>query len=348
MAWRPDPKTTWQFLVTVGTSAAGGAAAMALGLPAGWISGGLLAVACLSLAGFDTDVPRRLRAPVFLVLGVYSGGGVTPATLHQMQTWPASFAILAVSLVGVIASSYWWLHGRCGWDRNAALLASLPGALSFVMAAAEGLKTDLKKVAIAQSLRLLILVELVPLGALAIGHPANIPTAGAAHVAGPVDTLIMLAVGTAAAFVLERLGVIGGWMLGGLLASATLLLCGVVDGRLSLLVALPCMVVLAAVTGSRFRPGDLALLPHLAGPALIAFALAAAVSLVGAGFVSLLFGLNYIQTFLAFAPGALDALIIIAYQMNIDPGYVAAHHVARLLALIIAVPILARWLARKP
>ena len=69
---------------TLVVSAAGGALAYALGLPAGWISGGLLAVAIASLAGFDTDVSRPLRAPAYLVLGIYAGGGVSQETLHQM------------------------------------------------------------------------------------------------------------------------------------------------------------------------------------------------------------------------------------------------------------------------
>ena len=50
----------------------------------------------------------------------------------------------------------------------------------------------------------------------------------------------------------------------------------------------------------------------------------------------------------AFAPGALDALIILAHDMDVDPAYVAAHHLARFLALVAAVPLLARWLHRHP
>jgi uncharacterized membrane protein AbrB (regulator of aidB expression) len=52
------------------------------------------------------------------------------------------------------------------------------------------------------------------------------------------------------------------------------------------------------------------------------------------------------QTLVAFAPGALEALTVVAFQMNIDPAYVAAHHVVRFLALVIAVPVLTRWLGR--
>ncbi len=342
---RIDWQAARRFALTLGVSAAGGLIAQSLGMPAGWIAGGVLAVAASSLAGLNTDVPRPVRAPVYLVLGVYAGGGVSHETLHQMQTWPASFALLGVSLIVLIASSYWWLHGRCGWDRNAALLAALPGALSFVMAAAEDLRTDIKKVAISQTLRLLILVELIPLLALLIGHPASIPTA-VAQSGSLVDIAILLLCGLAAALLLEAFKIAGGWMLGGLLSAAGLLLFDVVHTRLPFAVALPFVITLAAVTGSRFRPGDLAILPHILKPALVAFGMALCISFFFASIVSALFGVNIIQTLLAFAPGALDALTIIAFQMNIDPAYVAAHHVARFLALVVAVPVITRWLAR--
>jgi hypothetical protein len=149
-----------------------------------------------------------------------------------------------------------------------------------------------------------------------------------------------------AALVLQRLKIAGGWMLGGLFASAGLLLSGIVETRLPFPLVLPFVIALAAITGSRFRPGDLAILPHILKPALVAFGLALGISIVAAAAVSLLFGLNIVQTLLAFAPGALDALIILAYQMNVDPAYVAAHHVVRFMALVVAMPVLVRWLGR--
>ncbi len=334
-------------MITLALSAGGGFLFQSLGMPAGWVSGGLLAVAVASLAGFDSDVPQPIRPVVYLVLGLYAGGGVSQQTIHQMQTWPLSFAILGVSLIGVIASSYWWLHVRCGWDRNAALFSSLPGALSFVMAAAEGMKADIKKVAIAQSLRLLILVECIPLLALAIGHPAPVVATGGVGPAGISETLVLLVAGIIVSLALVRLRVVGGWMLGGLLASSGLLLSGVIHTRLPFPLVLPFVIALAAIAGSRFRPGDFWILPRILVPALVAFGLAFSISAVSAGAVSVLLGVNFIQTLLAFAPGALDALVILAYQMNIDPAYVAAHHVVRFLAMVAAVPIVARWLERR-
>ncbi len=332
---------------TLGIAAAGGALAMLAGMPAGWLAGGLLAVAAASLAGVNTEFPDTLRPPVFLVLGVYAGSGVTQETLVQMQTWPASFAIPGVTLVALIAISYWWLHDRCGWDPNAALLSSSPGALTQILATAEGVRTDLKKVAIAQSLRLIILIETIPLLAFLVGMPEGPARPAAAAIAHPRDVAIMLAAAVPAGFLLERLRLPGGWMLGGLLAAAALLLGGAVEGALPAYLLVPCTIALAAIAGSRFRPGDVAVLPRILGPALMAFVIATAVSAIGAGAVALLFGVNFIQALLAFAPGAFEALTIVAFQMNVDPAYVAAHHVARFLALVAVVPVLARWLDRR-
>jgi uncharacterized protein len=342
---RPGVRYALRVGVTLALSAAGGGVAVLLGMPAGWIAGGLLAVAGASLAGVNTTFPQRLYDPVFLLLGIYAGTGVTHDTLHQMQTWPASFIILAFSLVAMMSGSYWWLRHRHGWEKNTALLASVPGALSQVVAAAEAIKADLKQVAIAQSLRLLILVETIPLVALFIGHPDS-PALADRPVAGPTALAAFLLTGTAFSLVLQRLQVPGGWVLGGLLGSASLILTDLVDARMPLFVSVPATISLVAIAGSRFRPGDLVLLPRIAGAALGSFAIAVSIAVLGASLVTLLFGVNIIQTLLAFAPGALDALAILALQMNIDPAYVAAHHVVRLVALLIAVPIAVRWMAR--
>jgi len=344
-----DLRSLKRFAITIGIAAAGGAAAELLGLPAGWLSGGLLVVAAASLAGVNTDVPASVRTPAYFVLGIYAGSGVSQETLHQMQTWPASFLVLSVSLVILIAGAYRHLHRRHGWDRNAALLSALPGALSFVLAAAEQLRTDMKKVAVAQSVRLVMLVELVPLIGLLLGHSGEL--AGGAeqpsHV-GLVDLALLLGAGLAAALLFLVVRLPGAWMLGGLFASAALLLSGVVEGRLPPLLVIPCTIALAAIAGSRFRPGDMAILPRLLRPALGAFAIASCVSAAAAAIVAFLFEINFLQALLAFSPGAQEAVVILAYAMNLDPAYVAAHQVVRFLALVALVPILTRWLNRHP
>lgn len=335
-----------RILLTFLAAAAGGGLATLAGMPAGWISGSLLATAVVSLCGLQTDIPRRIRPFVYLVLGIYAGTGVSPETLVQMRTWPFSFLVLGVSLAAVIASSYLYLHGRLRWDRNSALLCSLPGALSFVMAAAEGIKADMRRVAVTQSVRLVVLVQAVPLGMFLIGPPPGLAHQAAHPPAGALDLLILLVCGGAAGLVLERVGLIGGMMLGGLLASGALFLTGTIEAAIPQWLMLPFIVTLGAISGSRFRPGDHRLIREIGVQALIAFGIALGISFAAAGLVSWVLGVHLMQTLLAFAPGALDALVIVAFALDIDPAYVAAHHVARFMALALTIPFAAKWILR--
>jgi membrane AbrB-like protein len=217
-----------------------------------------------------------------------------------------------------------------------------------VIAVAEELKADLKKIAITQSIRLLTLVEAIPLVALAIGHPTEaLPTLDR-RMAGPVEIGILVAAGATAALALNAIRIPGGWVIGGLVATAALHLSGIVEGHVPDFLTVPAMIGLGALAGSRFRPGDLAILPRIAAPALGALVIASVVSGVAAISVTLIFGIGLIQTLLAFAPGAQEALTVLAFEMDVDPAYVAAHHVVRFLTLVAAVPLLARWLANRP
>ena len=341
-----QPSRPVRVALTFLIAAAGGALATLAGMPAGWVAGALLSTAIASLAGLETEIPRRIRPFVYLVLGIYAGTGVSPETLEQMRTWPFSFLVLGVSLVAMISGSYLFLQKSCGWDRTSALLSSLPGALSFVMAAAEGIKADMRRVAVAQSIRLVVLVQAVPLGIYLIGAPENLPHHAMLPPMGPLDILVLLVAGGAAGLVLERLGLIGGMMLGGLLASGALFLSGTIEATVPRGLMLPFIVTLGAISGSRFRPGDHVLLKAMGLQAFAGFAIAMAVSLLAAIVVSQILGVHLMQAILAFAPGALDALVIVSISLDIDPAYVAAHHVVRFLALALTIPFVARWLIR--
>jgi membrane AbrB-like protein len=143
-----------------------------------------------------------------------------------------------------------------------------------------------------------------------------------------------------AGFVFDRLRVPAGLMLGPALASGAMHLTGVVHGVLPDWVLLPAFVFLGTMIGMRFagvRPGDLA---KLSGAALSGLALAMAISLAGAGLVSWLLGIPFAHTLLAFAPGGLEAMTILAFALNLDPAYVGGHQIARYVMIALAMPLL--------
>lgn len=90
-----DRFTTVRHLAeTLALAAAGGAALGLIGVPAGWLSGSILAVAGASLAGRPMLIPTLLMRAIFVLIGISLGAVVTPETLHGMATYPVSIAVL--------------------------------------------------------------------------------------------------------------------------------------------------------------------------------------------------------------------------------------------------------------
>src|SRR5690606_26851741 len=74
---RPDPGQVWaRTLLTIGVSAVGGGIAAALGIPAGWLIGGAVAVAAAALFGAPMMLPGWLRDGAFVLTGVAMGASV--------------------------------------------------------------------------------------------------------------------------------------------------------------------------------------------------------------------------------------------------------------------------------
>ena len=102
------------------------------------------------------------------------------------------------------------------------------------------------------------------------------------------------------------------------------------------------MVAFGAVTGSRFAGTPLRLLAHFIGAAFGSFAVAVTVTAVfAAGLVGIL-GLPIGEVMIAYAPGAVDAMMLLALALNLDPVYVGAHHLVRIFFVSLAMPLMAR------
>lgn len=320
----------------------GGLVAEAAGLPVSWLLGPVLAVSAASLAGLDTRLPAILRTIAFFILGILAGSGVSPAVVEQFGLWPASFAIQMVGVVLIVVATSWLLRRGLGWDRETALFASLPGALAFVVAAAADTRADMRRVSVVQSMRLLFLIgALTPLlAALQSGEGASLSERGAGG--SLADYGLLIGISAVAAGLGKVARVPGGLMLGALLGSAALHVGDVVEVSIPPILAIPSLVLLGAVIGERLRGIGLGafvrLLPAAFASFAIGLALAAAAGLVAVATLGLDFG----KVALAYAPGALEALTVLAYQFDVDPAYVAAHHVVRFMAIAFAVPFLAR------
>jgi membrane AbrB-like protein len=314
----------------------GGAAFAALGLPAAWLSGAMFAAGLAALGGLHARIPDRLRDVVYVVLGVSMGAGVTPEVVERMPTWPATLAGLSVTMVAVTTASYQYLRRVAGWDAASAFFGSIPGALTMTLAMAERSPADLRLVSLSQTMRLFMLVAVLPLVVAAVHPEPGLSMAGPEGVAG---TLALMATGVLGSALFIVLRVPSGLLLGAFTASSLVHGFGLVEGQVAPAIQIPAFVVLGASLGLRFAGTTYRQLGTMLVAVVGAFLVALATASAGAVAVAAATGLPVGQMLVAFAPGGLEAMVIVAFALSVDPAFVAAHHLLRFLAMTLVVPV---------
>src|SRR5262249_50624652 len=103
-------------------------------------------------------------------------------------------------------------------------------------------------------------------------------------------------------------------------------------------------VVVGAMVGSRFDGVS----PRMVGQAIALATVATAVLLVLAALfgqaVETTLGIPFAAALLAFAPGGLAEMSLIALSLEIDAAYVSSHHIVRIFVIVLAAPLVFRLL----
>ncbi|HSI41092.1 MAG TPA: AbrB family transcriptional regulator [Xanthobacteraceae bacterium] len=328
--------------VTLLFAAMGGSLFAWSGMPAGWLSGALVFTAIAALAGVNVGVAGWLRQPTFVVLGTSMGSAMSPDTLQGITTWPVTMLALLVSVPVMMTAVVLYLEKVAGWDRRSAFFAAVPGALSAVLAMAESVGADTRRVVFGQSLRLFALVALLPLALGGFGHQpaATMPAVAAAPDAASFMTSML--VGITGACLFERLKFPGGAIVGAMLASGVAHGSGLIEGRLPDMFMIVGFIVLGANTGSRFAGTPLETLKRFFVDALMALIIATAVTASFAILAAWLSGESHVKVMVAYVPGAVEAMTIMAFVLGLDPAFVVAHHLARFLGISLAIPLITR------
>lgn len=323
---------------TLAAASVGGALAARLGVPAGWLSGAMMAAAILTASGRGDRVSEPVRLVALAMAGLSLGSGVTPAMLAAFGRYPASLALMTASLVAGTWLSATFLRRVCGWNRPTAFLATVPGALSYVLAVAPGLGADVARVSLVQLARLFALVAVVPVLA---GSGAHHLASVASEPETPGWIALILVAGVPLGFLLERLGVGAGMMFGPMVVAAVTHGGGWAVGRPPDLILAAGQVLVGAWSGSRFRSFDAETFMRSIWPVFAALAITVSVAAAFAWATTLAAGVGKADALIAFAPGGIEAMTMLALALGLDPLYVGAHHLGRFFMITLAMPFIA-------
>ena len=327
-----------EVLPTVLIGSAGAALFWLIGFPAAMLTGPAVAVSVASLMGVKTAIPPRLRDAVYLLLGVQIGSTVTPEVIATVLTLPVSLAVLTGTLLISMVLVSAMLSRGFGYDRMTALLAATPGHLSYALGLSAELRADVTRVALVQSVRVLMLTILVPVIIALWGVEGTAGLAGT-QVIHPVALALTLCAALAVGLVLMRLGVPAPLLLGAMAVSAVGHGSDLTPGSVPSWLTVAAFVLMGSLIGTRFSGLDLRGLAGAALAGAAATVIACGLAAMGAWLVAEFVGLRPATLLLAFAPGGVEVMAALAIETGLDPAVVAAHHVFRLVVLSVVVPL---------
>ncbi|WP_426439965.1 AbrB family transcriptional regulator [Bradyrhizobium genosp. P] len=334
----PDRSKLLNGLETLVIGAAGGLLFLWAELPGGLISGAMAAVAIAALAGRPLSVPPVLTQSVLVLLGISLGSLMSRQLLQHMSSYPLTIGLLALATFCSTFGSSFYLQRVHGWDQTSAFLAGSPGALSQITILAAEKGADVAAIAVVQTIRVIILTAALPLVLALTGVTHATPPPLPTTVASPLGLAALVGGSIVVALLLRWVKFPASWMFGAMLASSLLHGAEMVDGGLPPWLRSVALVGIGAVIGTRFaRMKTSTLLSHV-NAGLGSFAIAILISAAFVGVIGLTTQVRVGDVVVAFAPGAMDAMLALALTLHIDPIFVGAHHLARFVFVTISTP----------
>jgi membrane AbrB-like protein len=329
----------------------------ALNLPLPWMLGPLLSMAIASVSGvqlFDEPlgVPTKSRNIFVPIVGLMIGARVSPGFLSEVLVWWPSLLLVVPYMIAVqfLNAMLFRIIGK--YDRATAFFAASPGGLVEAVLIGEHHGGQASLMAIQHFARVTLAVSVIPfllsfeLGA-PVGSAAGVALDPLHKMLSLTDAALLGVAGVAGVYLAGRLKLPAGIMVGPFLFSAVFHASGITDAQIPASLLQAAQLVIGITLGMRFAgPSKTALVRGL-GLSVMALTTTLILALGAALLVSSLGMAPTMVSFIAFAPGGLVEMGLIAISLEADPVFVAAHHVLRIgLAVTIAPWLFTRFYNR--
>ncbi|WP_296372327.1 AbrB family transcriptional regulator [Yoonia sp.] len=330
--------TDWkEALPTLGIGVAGAFLFWLIGFPAAVLTGPAAAVSLATILGVPTAIPVGLRDAVFVVIGSTIGSTVTPEVIATALAWPLSLLVLTVTLFATLIVAQTTLMRGFAYDRMTALLSATPGHLSYVLSMSTEVAADVRRVALVQTVRVLMLTLLVPVLISLWGVKGTAQVAQSGPIS-PIALALTFSLAIAAGLLLKRLAVPAPLLIGAMTVSAIAHGANLTPGTIPPWLTVIAFICMGSLIGTRFRGFDRGQLAGALFAGIVMTLIACVFAALGAMIAARLVGLPSAVLLLAFAPGGVEVMAALAVETGLEPAFVAAHHVFRLLVLGVLIP----------
>jgi membrane AbrB-like protein len=317
-------------------------------LPLPWMLGAMVTLTIAAVAGAPVALPRLMRNTCVTVLGVLLGSQFKPELLGLLPQWGLSLSALVLWIVLATGVAYVYFRRVPGYDKITSYFAATPGGLNEMTIVGGQLGGDARIIALTHAARVLLVVLSIPIWYRFAYHLPSTPPgsrAGLGDLAW-LDMGILTLCAVVGGFGAQRLRLPAANLLGPMVLSAALHLAGVTASAPPYVLVAVAQVVMGTALGCRFTGTGWAsvarVVQHSAITTVIMLAFTVGFDLV----LARLTGLSTAALVLAFAPGGLAEMSLVALALGADAAFVATHHLFRIIVIVVLAPVSFRFMRR--
>ncbi|MEL7090436.1 MAG: AbrB family transcriptional regulator [Pseudomonadota bacterium] len=334
----------WRTPASFAIAGAGVAVFHLLALPLPWLLGPIFACLAAALAGVPMSGIKPVNDAMRTVLGVAVGATFTPALLLSLPgMWP-TLILIPVMIIGcgVIGVPYFRRLWR--YDFATAYYSAMPGGLQDMLVFGQEAGGSVRTLSLVHATRVLVVVVALPFILQAVWQAdlSQPPGAAAASIAWPQLGLMVVCAGIGW-WGAARIGLFGATILGPMIVAAAAALAGLLQHRPPAEAIWAAQFFIGMSVGTQYSGITWAELRR---------DVVAATGYCGILFVLTLILVEIIYVFglapgmealLAFTPGGQAEMTVLALIVGADMAFVIAHHVLRIVTVIIGAPIFVRF-----
>ncbi|MDA5555152.1 AbrB family transcriptional regulator [Shimia sp. MMG029] len=318
-----------------------------LGLPLPFLFGPMSVCLVAALWGARLTGFGQLTAGARTILGVAVGTSITPDVVAELPSMAGSLVLVPIYIAVIGCVGVPFFRSVCKFDGATAYYAAMPGGLQDMILFGQEAGADTRVLSLLHATRVLVIVTLAPILLISFydvsfSNPIGEPAAEIA-----LKELVLMA---GAAWLGwkggERIGLFGASILGPLIVSAVLTLSGFIHSRPPAEAILAAQFFIGVVIGVYYVGVTLGELKSVVLSGLAFMGVLAVLAACFAELVTVLGLAPSMEAFLAFAPGGQAEMTILAIVTGADLGFVIAHHLTRIVVVIVGAPLAARVLRK--
>jgi uncharacterized protein len=310
-------------------------------IPLAWMLGPMIVTSIAALAGLKVVMPKVALSSILIILGLHIGNYIDQNLFNQVINWIWTSVIMLIYIIICILIVSKYLQKFSGYSEKASIFSAAPGALGPLMILAENEKTDLSQVATSHLIRLIIIITIIPFIIVNNAVTETLIIDDFNYMAQNHLNLIFLIIASLIfIFIFDKIKIPAALLSGTLFASGLLQITDVASYKLPDTSVNFCLLILGASVGCRFAKKTVKEIANNSFHSLVATTILVLLGLVAAYIATFFVDTNILTLILSFSPGGIYEVAVIAIAFDLEPDFVAFHHIIRLLFILFMVPVI--------